>query len=380
MNFFEVFFAFLFSLVLNAQSYTISQEAPVPVTDGCARIHNEFITKQKTNFSYTDVKDCYQSYPFDKDVASKTIDTLTDLIGGFYSFLDKAKEPPQPGFDFRPMDLIAELKLFRNKSYATLYDFTIDIIHLFNDLKDAHTIFASNCFETFVFYTNMTFYSVVDNGMQKIKVFNDTIDRSNIDCEVTHIDGQQAFQIIYEYANKSVNWSRDLGVRFNIALDHTYAKRSFAIRYEIPEKPDITYTLKCDNTNEFNVKRNWNAFTIRSVLNKFNDSKSYFDNICNPIKGSKQSVSSNHKHRKVTKIFDNVDGILAKQDQSVTTIRIVDQFVEFYKVQDFGVVKIITEQPNTSTTDETIAMFPKVIQGFKELVNTGIKKVIDDLV
>ncbi|CAG8589182.1 20216_t:CDS:2, partial [Dentiscutata erythropus] len=374
------FFTFLFFLALNAQSHIILGEASVHVTDGCARIHNEFITNQKTNFSYIDVKDCYESYPFDKAVASKTIDTLTDLIGGFYSFLDKAKELPQPGYDFRPMDLIAELNLFRNKSYATLYDFTIDIKHLFNDLKDAHTTFISNCFETFVFYTNMTFYSVVDDGKQKIKVFNDTIDRSNIDCEVTHIDGQQAFQIIYEYANKSVYWSRDLGVRFNIALDHAHAKKSFAIRYEIPEKPDITYTLKCDNTNEFNVIRNWNAFTISSILDKFNDSKSYFDNICNPIKESKQPVSFNPKHRKITKIIDNANGILAKQDQSVTTIRIVNQFVEFYKVKDFGVVKIITEQPNTLTTDETIAIFPKVIQGFKELANAGIKKVISNLV
>ncbi|CAG8739650.1 4013_t:CDS:2 [Dentiscutata erythropus] len=106
---------------------------------------------------------------------------------------------------------------------------------------------------------------------------------------------------------------------------------------QIPEKLDIIYTLKCDNTNEFDVIRNWNAFIIRSILNKFNDSKSYFDNT---IKGNKQPVSSNLKHRKITKIIDNANGILANQDQ-----------------------------------DEAIAMFPKVIQGFKELVNAGIKRL-----
>ncbi|CAG8796039.1 22140_t:CDS:1, partial [Dentiscutata erythropus] len=87
------------------------------------------------------------------------------------------------------------------------------------------------------------------------------------------------------------------------------------------------------------------------------------------FKGSKQPVSCNLKHRKIIKIIDNANGILAKQDQSVTTIRIVKQFVEFYKVQDFGVVKIITDQSNTLTTDETIAIFQKVIHGLKELQN-----------
>ncbi|CAG8693682.1 12361_t:CDS:2, partial [Dentiscutata heterogama] len=240
MNFYVVFFAFLFALVVNVRSYIIPRETPV--SDGCARIHNEFIAKQKTNFSYADVKDCYEGIPFDKDVPSKTIDTLTGLVGGFYSFLDKAKEPPQPGFDFKSMDLT-------------------DVEHLFYDLKDAHTVFSSECFTTFLFYTNITFYSVIDNGEQKIKVFNDTIDRSNVDCEVTHIDGQPALQVISEYAKNLVYASRDLGVRFNIALDLTYLSVSFAVRFEIPQNPCITYTLKCDDTDEFDIKREWNAFS-----------------------------------------------------------------------------------------------------------------------
>ena len=66
MKFYGVFFIFLF---VNVQSYIIPQEAPA--NSGCARIHHEFITKQRTNFSYIDVKDCYESFPFDKDVASK---------------------------------------------------------------------------------------------------------------------------------------------------------------------------------------------------------------------------------------------------------------------------------------------------------------------
>ncbi|KAF0526847.1 peptidase s41 family protein [Gigaspora margarita] len=366
MIFYGVLFTVLVASGVNIQYYINSH-----VPDGCERIHNEFIAKQTTNFTYADVTDCYKSFPLDKDVASKTIDTLTGLMGGFYTFLDKAKESPQPGFDFKAMDLIAELELFRNKSYTTLYDFTIDVEHLFNDLKDAHTNFGLNCFTTFTFYTNMTFYSVVNDGEQKIKVFKDTIDRSNIDCEVTHIDGQKAFQVISEYAKNSVYASRDLGVRFNIAL-----LTSFALRYEIPKKPDITYTLKCNNANEFDVKRSWVAFcSSRTFLNKFNDSKSYFDNVCNPIKGNRQLISSNSKFQEITNIINSANNLLIEQDLSITIIAVVDNFVGFYKMDDFGVVKILTEEPTVLSN----AILDSVIAGFKRLANTGVKKVVLDL-
>ncbi|CAG8628254.1 12966_t:CDS:2 [Gigaspora margarita] len=374
MDFYVIFFAFLFALAVNVQSYIIPREALD--SDGCARIHNEFITKKKTNFSYADVKDCYLTFPFDKGIASKTIDTLTGLVSGFYVFFDKAKEPPNPGFDFRPVDLKSELENFKDKSYPTLYDFTTDVRHLFYDLKDPHTMFGSYCFTTFVFHTNMTFYSVVNNGEQKIKVFDDTIDQCNIDCEVTHIDGQPALNVITEFANDLVYASRDLGVRFNIALDRAYKFPSFAVRTELPEKSDITYTLKCDNKNPFDVKRNWNAF-VQNVtdLNKFKDSKSYFDNICNPSEGiilGRPSTS----FQEVTIRPDSINEIL-KQDQSIGIIKIIDDFISFYKVQDFGIVKFYTEQP--VDRNGTTKLLPDVIQGFKELANTGVKKVVLDL-
>ncbi|CAG8787197.1 25363_t:CDS:2, partial [Gigaspora margarita] len=367
MNFCVIFFAYLFALTVNVQSYIIPRE--VLDSDGCARIHNEFITKKKTNFSYADVKDCYQRFPFDKDIASKTIDTLIGLVSGFYVFLDKAKEPPKPGFDFRPVDLKSELENFRDKSYSTLYDFTTDVKHLFYDLKDQHTMFGSYCFTTFVFHTNMTFYSVINNGEQKIKVFDDTIDQCNIDCEVTHIDGQQALKVITEFAKNSVYASRDLGVRFNIALDRAYKFPSFAVRTELP---DITYTLKCDNKNSFDVKRNWNAF-VQNVkdLNKFKDSKSYFDNICNPSEGGRP-VSS---FLEITIIPDSLNEIF-EQDQSITKIKIIDSFISFFKVQDFGIVKFYNEYP--ADRNGTTNMLPDVIQGFKELANAGVKKVVLD--
>ncbi|CAG8596970.1 12814_t:CDS:2, partial [Racocetra fulgida] len=222
----------------------------------------------------------------------------------------------------------------------------------------------------------MTFYSVVNNGKQIIKVYKDLTDQSNNDCEVTHIDGQDAYRVIYEFAKDSVVSSKDLGVRFNIALDLIYQERSFAFRNEIPKNSDIIYTLKCNNTKEFVVKRNWNAFSTSTVLNKFNDSKTYFDNICNPTKENKQPILSSLMFREIAKTFDETNSRkLTEQEQSVTIIRVIDEFIGFYKQEDFGIVKIFTENPTVLNT----AVLINVLQGFNELANTGVKKVVLDL-
>ncbi|CAG8711385.1 16673_t:CDS:2, partial [Racocetra fulgida] len=202
-----------------------------------------------------------------------------------------------------------------------------------------------------------------------------SIDKSNNDCEVTHIDGEDTYQVIYKFAKDSVYASRDLGVRFNIALNPQVV--SFAVRRIIPKKPDIIYTLKCNNTKEFVVKRNWNAFSITSdVLNKFNDSKTYFDNICNPTKENKQPILSSLMFREIAKTFDETNSRkLTEQDQSVTIIRVIDEFIGFFKQEDFGIVKIFTEHPTVFNTTVVV----NVLQGFNELVNTGVKKVVLDL-
>ncbi|CAG8801197.1 19090_t:CDS:2, partial [Racocetra persica] len=126
----------------------------------------------------------------------------------------------------------------------------------------------------------------------------------------------------------------------------------------------------------FVVKRKWNAFSTSTVLNKFNDSKTYFDNICNPTKENKRPILSSLMFREITKNFDGSNSRkLTEQDQSVTIIRVVDKFIGFFKQEDFGIVKIFTEHPTVFNT----AVLVNVLQGFNELVNTGVKKVVLDL-
>ncbi|CAG8532046.1 26208_t:CDS:2, partial [Racocetra persica] len=351
MKFFKFFtLIFLFGSSVNAQSCQILQYEGYDEDDGCARIHNEYVTKNTTFFTYNDVRDCYMSFPFDKEIASQ------------------AKEPPQGRFNFRPMDLLAQLNRLQRKRYENLYQFMDRVRMLIFELKDAHTSFVTNCFSSFVFYTNLTLYSIVtDDGVQKIKVFNDTIDPTNNNCEVTHIDGRRAIQVITEFPNYI---SRDLGVRFNAALDINYPGIAFSTRVDLPKTPSITYTLNCDNHPKY-VKRNWSVIGIESILNNFNNSKTYFSNICkNSTAYYYQQL--NNKLIEIKEAQKNVYDV--RSNEHVTIIYDIRDFITFFKKQDFGVVRIWTESVHLNNT-----LAIKIIKGFQKLVNTGVKKVVFDL-
>ncbi|KAF0479084.1 peptidase s41 family protein [Gigaspora margarita] len=321
MKFFVIIFLFLLGFFVNTLSYRIPRYDKY---DGCARIHDEYVTTGTNFFDYEDVKDCYESFPFDNEIAFQTIETLNTLFDGFYSFLYKAKEPPPRGLDYRPMDLLVQLKLLLRKHYDTLFQF------------------------------------------MKIKIFNDTIDPTNINCEVTHIDGRRTIKAISEFPSFI---SKDPGVRFNVAIDINYPGVTFFTRVDLPKTPSITYTLNCNNHVKC-VKRNWKAIGIQEILDNFNNSETYFNNIC-------KNSTLNYKllSDKIIKIKDahkNVYDIKSSKD--ITLLYEIVDFISFFKKQDFGVVKIMSENV---PLNNTLAI--EIIKGFQALVDTGVKKVVLDL-
>ncbi|CAG8738177.1 21927_t:CDS:2, partial [Cetraspora pellucida] len=354
--------------------------------DSCANVNNDYITKGIRIFNYTDVSNCYKSIPFDKDIANQTIETINGIFNGFYSFLDIAKDSPPTGLNFSSLNITLELTRLLNNTYGSLFQFMADVRNVTSQLKDAHTNFKTNCFTTFAFFSNFTLYSAIGtNGTQIIKVRNDTIDPSNNKCEVTHIDGVQAFQVISEFARDSVFISRDLGVRFNSALDLVDVENSFSYRIDLPPTSNITYRLNCSNSIK-DVNRIWIAMSLPEILSEFKDSKTFFTNRCNITTTNKTSSSlfqrGFHETKELLKrdngILDVIEEYKGDHDTwqliDVNLISVVQDFISFYKKDDFGVIKIFTEQVNFN---DTVAI--NTIKGFEDLVNTGVKKVVIDL-
>ncbi|CAG8501168.1 16691_t:CDS:2 [Acaulospora morrowiae] len=233
--------------------------------DPCARI----ATKPNESHSYDDVKACFLSTPFNASAAMNTLVTLKDIFKDIYVFTDQSKEPVKEGFDYTPLDILNVLDTFLDKKkYITDFEFNKDLRSTIKKLRDGHTEFQPGCYLNDVLFDQQIYlYSIVSNGKQIIKVFDDTVDGRNVDCEVTHINTKPALQVVKEFARTQLSTSRDLGVRFNDALasvrwaEITPTSNQFSVRNELPESESITYSLKCPNQKPFQLVRKWNITT-----------------------------------------------------------------------------------------------------------------------
>ncbi|CAG8624552.1 6375_t:CDS:2, partial [Dentiscutata heterogama] len=334
-------------------SYLVPRDT---ITKECQKISDN-IDAGAAYLNYTDVKACFESIPFNQTKAAQTIGTLKEYFNGFYAFLDQAKEDPKPGFTFRPINLINELDLLLKNNYSYEYQFVYSVGDLIGELRDGHTSLLSRNYSIYEFFQGFSMYSVIKpDGTQQIKVFDDEIDPSTIDCQVTHIDGKPAIDVITEFARNQSHQSRDLSVRFNYALaslafgsrDFLISGQSFTFRVKLPTEPSTSYTLNCTDkvsniTREWRIPSNTSNAILSPLVSKY---KSPYIN--------ETSVGN------ASLIFDAI-------------------FSRFYVLQDFGVVLISTESITGFTNDQVTRFLNDMTVGFKLFVDRGIKKIVFDL-
>ncbi|CAG8517871.1 2487_t:CDS:2, partial [Racocetra fulgida] len=215
----------------------------------------------------------------------------------------------------------------------------ISIRNAYKKLRDAHTQFSPSCYNFFLFEQNLHLYSVLDK--QGNQVFDDLVDPTNIDCEVTFIDSVPAFDAIKNFANNHSFISRDLGVRFNNVLT------------SISLANDAPWILG----SEFTVRGNGGPLPIKDLQDpKRSQIVPY---VFHPK--ARELLSKKSKPSKPVKLSKaiKVDG---------------DNHTQFYKStdSDFGVVVLIDE----NITDKKGEVdFSKTLAGFKKLANEpSIKK------
>ncbi|CAG8611224.1 15556_t:CDS:2 [Acaulospora morrowiae] len=345
--------------------------------DACANIKQTYLSISNStklpNIKYTDVKDCYQTFPYDSTRASELISTFKNFYDNFYVFLNQAKESPQAGFSYRPVDLLNELDLLLKKDYKSEFEFMNAIVNLLDDLKDAHVYFSPLCYSAFKFDQGIYLYSVVkSDGTQAIKVYDYPQDPSIKNCEVTHINGKPALDVIVEYANTSDSVSRDLGVRFNNALvsltTSGYNFGSFAYRTRLPEAESISYDLLCSE-QKARIDIPWKIL-IRDIglFRLFDDSKSYFDNLCNnPDKSFPNIKDKNSGDQKID------------AGSSITPLLNVSTVAEFYQLDDTGVVVVSSFSDKNHTFINTYPeIYKGFIDGFNLLARANVKKLVLD--
>ncbi|CAG8713871.1 25035_t:CDS:2, partial [Dentiscutata erythropus] len=319
---------------------------------------------------YNDAKKCIESFPFDAKFAKDTIDAVSHFMSNYYVFLDLANEEPPKGFTYQRVNIINELKLLRKKTdkktFKSNYDFTTALQNTIFKLKDGHTRIINTCYRNFVYDQNLTLYSVVttDKEKNKTQVFDDKLDPSNNDCEVTEIDGKPALQAIIEFANNSISYSKDLGVRFNMALAPSsgFFSQQFTLRNEFPETPSITYNLKCPKKS-FKLKREW-AIVYDGA----------FDNFC--LRNTSTSSSNGTKLTSRDKTTKSTSASRNKNNKNSQFKHAKNVTKDFYLVNNGAVgVAVITEE----STKESEKSIHALADGLDQLNKLGAKKLILDM-
>ncbi|GBB92251.1 hypothetical protein RclHR1_01990023 [Rhizophagus clarus] len=413
--------------------------SPAPTTggqDGCANIHNTF-KGGANSFSFSDIKACYESFAFDDKRRSDTIDTMKKLFNGFYVFTDQAKEQPPQGLDYKAIDIVAEIDNLSQKTYANDLEFSTDATNLVTQMKDPHTIYFPICYTRFAFTQRLALYATASqDGTHTIKIFKDSIESQNDDCEVVNIDGVAAIDAITQFARDNVFVSKDLGVRFNMALaslalqNGTYILQprssQFTLRMVLPDKETTTYDLKC-GTNTKTITRNWEGVINNpDDLNKFTDANSYWENFCanppadeknqpqqpkspsdvqpvrnvgkEPVAASTTSTSRKNKRTKSKAKKSNehscnvaypIDPLTVNPDllKSLSPSVNIDKLAFDAKIAQFymldnnvGAAVLATyDIGNEVSVDSLLNTFSNLQTGFKKLADNGAKKLVLDM-
>ncbi|KAF8931508.1 hypothetical protein BGZ58_007586 [Dissophora ornata] len=329
---------------------------------------------------YKFAKGCYEMFPFDTRTRDDTVRNVRANLESFYVFYDIARKLGE---------LIAQL-------------------------QDPHTAYKSMCYQQFMFIQPMSTYGVFEEGRQQVKVgmvlnkLDPRLSSALVDCEVTHIDGRPAFDVIRDFA-RTKPYSKDQGVRINKSFSYLghdktgspydrYSLGTFAQRTAIPSNATIEYRINCrskidlethldhhtfsSSTSppppvETTLELSWSALDATMV--PYNDVVSYREQFC--MHDSTQTVKKFVLDSAATDDFSTVKGRNPHKDHKKSTELYRGAYASFHLLSDgvTGVFRLGTESPNKLLKGDYPSFYDNIDNGFAELEGAGATKLIVDL-
>ncbi|KAF8978637.1 hypothetical protein BGZ46_006258 [Entomortierella lignicola] len=346
---------------------------------------------------YNIAKGCYESFEFDPRIRDISVQNVRSNLESFYVFYDIAKIPPQlENSDLNPVDLSTSLNELGQKTFPNDYTFHQELSHLISQLQDPHTTYRSMCYQQFLFIQPISTYGVYEDGRQQVKVatvlgqLDPRLNNDLLDCEVTHIDGHPAFEVITDFA-KTKSYSKDRSVRINKAFSYLSHDRtggsydrfslgSFAQRASIPSKAAIEYKIDCKRTShntslQTTLEFAWTA--LDATMAPYNDTLSYRKQFC-----SQDSIQVVKKFVLDSASPDDFKSVrvpaLGDRIKAVELYR--GKYASFHLLSDgvTGVLRLGTESPNKNQGVHP-SFYTNIDVGFSALNSAGATKLIIDL-
>ncbi|KAG0251989.1 hypothetical protein DFQ27_008337 [Actinomortierella ambigua] len=225
-------------------------------TDPCTALSKAL----EPQITYDLVRTCFENIPYNATEANSILTTLYTFYKDFYIFVDSAQQPQQKKpFTNPPVDILAELRLLGQRTYANDFEFHRQVDLVVNKLNDAHANYMPECYQHYLYIQPFDLYAPVIDGVQTIKILNDNhslVGHPYQDCTVLTIDGEDALLHIQKWIDAHFGFSKDAGVRLNKALsqlifntqkmDWVYYSGQFTTRTALPEREKVVFKVRCD--------------------------------------------------------------------------------------------------------------------------------------
>ncbi|KAF9987702.1 hypothetical protein BGZ75_000229 [Mortierella antarctica] len=354
---------------------------------------------------YSLAKGCYEMFPFDSRIRDSTLRSVHANLESFYVFYDIAKSPPPlENSDLSPVDLSLSLMTLGNMTFPTDYAFHSDLAQLIAQLQDPHTTYKSMCYQQFQFIQPLSTYGVYENERQQVKIatvlneLDPRLGKALVDCEVTHIDGSPAFEVVSEFA-RTKSYSKDHGVRLNkafsyLAHDRTgsaydrYALGTFAQRSTIPPNATVEYKISCESkmikagsaTNpsapaETTIELAWSA--LDATMAPYSNARSYRKQFCadDSIQTVKKFVLDSASPDDFSPAKAHLHGGHAKSRELFR-----GPYASFHMLSDgnTAIFRLGTESPDKMDTSRN-TFYSNIDDGFAAMAAAGATKLIIDL-
>lgn len=341
--------------------------------------------------------------------------------------------------DLQPVDLTASLISLGNTTFRDDYSFHAELATQIAQLQDPHTTYKSMCYQQFLFIQPLSTYGVYEDGRNQVKVatvlnkLDPRLTTSLVDCEVTHIDGQPAFDgmgpispfrlldtsshfcfhlpnqpkpkskrlihpltiVVTKFA-ATKSYSKDRGVRLNkafsyLAHDRTgsaydrYALGTFAQRTKVPSNATIEYRIDCsakrsksnpeDKPIQTTMVLTWSA--LDATMLPYDDAPSYRRQFC-----SQDSIQTVKKFVLDSANADDFGSSKTELHNGRKKSRELyrGSYASFHMLSDgiTAVFRLGTESPNKQGTYKA-GFYKNIDNGFAAMEAAGAKKLIIDL-
>ncbi|KAF9284559.1 hypothetical protein BGZ88_009923 [Linnemannia elongata] len=351
---------------------------------------------------YKAAKGCYEMFDFDSKVRDQTVQSVRANLESFYVFYDIAKSPPHmENSDLQPVDLTASLISLGNTTFRDDYSFHAALATQIAQLQDPHTTYKSMCYQQFLFIQPLSTYGVYEDGRNQVKVatvlnnLDSRLTTSLVDCEVTHIDGQPAFDVVTKFA-ATKSYSKDRGVRLNkafsyLAHDRTgsaydrYALGTFAQRTKVPSNATIEYKIDCSAKQSKSTPEEtpiqttmvlaWSA--LDTTMLPYDDAPSYRRQFC-----SQDSIQTVKKFVLDSADADDFGSVKTELHNGRKKSRELYRgpYASFHMLSDgiTAVFRLGTESPNKQGNYKA-GFYKNIDNGFAAMEAAGAKKLIIDL-